>query len=75
MEEVGSSRWEVRLSTPLFISKDHAVFVWLQEIEKYNAVQPFHCSMLRSHFTSARLALAFTTKNGKFATQKRELAI
>jgi hypothetical protein len=33
---------------PSFISKDYAVFVCLQESEKYNAVQPLHCSMLPS---------------------------
>jgi hypothetical protein len=34
----------------------------VQEIEKYNAVQPHHCSMLRYSFASARRALALLLK-------------
>lgn len=35
---VGSSRWKVRLSTPLFIYKDYAVFVWSQEIKQFSPI-------------------------------------
>jgi hypothetical protein len=48
----------------------HAVVVQLQEIEKYNAVQPLSCSTLRSHSK----CFGRPTEDGIVVSQNRELA-